>query len=71
MIESKHILDYCNLCETEMVRCVTCNNNCCNGGSGEINGEKCLDCNDAYVAQDIYLSGKDYIVFVGKPKCQG
>lgn len=48
----KHVLDYCELCETEMVRCGTCGNNCCNGSYGEVNGAKCPDCPAAYDAQD-------------------
>jgi hypothetical protein len=48
----KHVLDYCDGCETEMVTCGTCGNNCCNGGYGEINGAKCPDCPAAYDAQD-------------------
>ncbi len=54
MIKSKHTLSYCPGCRTEMVRCGTCNNNCCNGGSGQIDGNVCPDCDDAYDAQTMH-----------------
>src|SRR5690242_7314156 len=39
--------DICHLCGP-MLRCTTCGNNCCNGGSGEVNGGKCQDCPRVY-----------------------
>lgn len=54
MIKSKHILSYCQLCRSDIVRCATCHNNCCNGGYGQVNGENCTDCPDAYDMQDLY-----------------
>src|SRR5690242_5696184 len=39
--------DICHLCGP-MLRCTTCGNNCCNGGSGEVNGDKCPDCPRVY-----------------------
>lgn len=53
-MKAKHILDYCDLCEHQMVRCGTCNNNCCNAMYGEVNGEQCPDCPEAYAIQDLY-----------------
>ena len=47
-----------------MIRCKTCNNNCCNGGSGYIDGEKCLDCFDAYDVQDLYYKDPNAVEFV-------
>lgn len=35
-----------------MVICATCGNNCCNGGYGEGDGQKCPDCPEAYDHQD-------------------
>ena len=57
MIHSKHTLSFCVGCDTNMVLCATCGNNCCNGGSGTVNGETCRDCDEAYEHQDAY--GKD------------
>lgn len=56
MMESKHILGYCNACETEMVYCGTCGNNCCNGSYGPLPGTdmSCPDCPDAYDMQSLY-----------------
>ena len=48
MIKSKHIVDYCSARERQIVRCGTCDNNCCNGGYGEISGATCPDCPEAY-----------------------
>lgn len=46
-----HTWRYCTLCECEMVICGTCGNNCCNGGSGEVDGKPCPDCDSAYAMQ--------------------
>jgi hypothetical protein len=46
------------------VRCKTCNNNCCNGGYGKINGEKCKDCPDAYDIQKLYCKDPNTVEFV-------
>jgi hypothetical protein len=54
-IITKHTLDYCHLCEADMVRCGTCGNNCCSGGYGTINGVQCIDCSDAYDIQYAYF----------------
>lgn len=53
-IHSKHTLAYCNLCETEIVLCATCNNNCCNGVFGKVKGVQCIDCPEAYDHQEAY-----------------
>ena len=62
-IQSKHKLSYCDHCESKMVVCATCGNNCCNGGSGEINGVECLDCLEAYKHQDLFFEGVVAIEF--------
>lgn len=54
----EHHWEYCDHCETDVVICGTCGNNCCNGGSGEVIGPepgttmKCPDCQYAYEMQD-------------------
>lgn len=63
MIQSKHKLSYCALCETEMVICATCNNKCCNGSNGKIvKGIDC-DCQEAYEHQTIYYENTSNIEF--------
>ena len=39
---------YCDTCERDALRCPKCGNNDCNGGYGEINGEKCDLCPAVY-----------------------
>lgn len=63
MIKSNHTLSYCPQCETEIVKCATCNNNCCNGGFGTVNGETCTDCDDAYAIQTIYWEDNSSVEF--------
>jgi len=46
----KHEWFKCNLCGWSVV-CSTCGNSCCNGTYGEIDGEPCPDCQDAYAYQ--------------------
>lgn len=41
----------CEMCG-RMVICGKCGNNCCNGGSGEVDGVKCAACDEAYAMQD-------------------
>jgi len=65
---SPHILDYCEGCKTEMVRCISCNNNCCNGGYGEIYGKECPHCIEAYNHQDMYWKDISSVVFTGTKK---
>lgn len=48
---TEHVWAVCNMCGP-MIRCGFCGNNCCNGGSGSIDGKKCPDdCNEAYAIQ--------------------
>jgi hypothetical protein len=54
MLRSKHTLAHCKLCDTDMVRCGTCNNNCCNSTYGEVDGKVCPDCPEAYDHQAIF-----------------
>ena len=65
MINSRHTLSYCSLCDTEMVICADCNNNCCNGGTGKVNGENC-GCKEAYAHQDEYWKDKNSVTFENK-----
>lgn len=62
-IQSRHTLAHCAQCECDMVRCATCDNNCCNGGYGEVNGEKCPDCPEAYDHQEAYWLKNDNVRF--------
>jgi len=48
----EHYWEYCELCEHDVVICNKCGNNTCNGGSGEVNGKPCEDCDSAY---ELYL----------------
>lgn len=63
MIESKHIKSYCNQCQHDIVKCVTCKNNCCNGGSGQVNGVTCPDYDEAYEHHQMMRSNKDISFF--------
>jgi len=49
--------EWCELCKTAYVRCSKCNNNCCNGGTGDIEGQRC-GCEEAYVHQHKYWAEK-------------
>jgi hypothetical protein len=59
---SRHTLSYCNLCETDIVICADCGNNCCNGGTGEVDGARC-GCSEAYEDQDAYWKNPDCVRF--------
>ena len=45
---NKHKIIYCSHCERDIVICGTCGNNTCNGGYGEVDGKRCIDCESAY-----------------------
>lgn len=60
IIKSRHTLSYCNTCQCEMVRCVDCGNNCCNGT------ERCTNCSEAYEHQKIYYDDSSKIEFAKK-----
>lgn len=62
MIQSKHTKSFCFHCGHDIVRCSTCNNNCCNGGYGTVNGKQCSDCPEAYGHQDLMYQ-KEEIIF--------
>ena len=62
-IKTEHKPDICGACGP-MLRCRTCNNNCCNGGSGEVDGKKCQDCLDCYEVQDLWWKEPDAVEFV-------
>ena len=56
--EYKFQWGYCELCDSTFVYCPKCGNNCCNGGSGELDGEKCDVCELAYQYQDLACKTK-------------
>lgn len=62
-MKTKHILDYCLVCRTEMVRCAVCNNPGCNGMSGEVNGEGCPACPNSWDVQSQYYKDKTSVEF--------
>jgi len=63
---SKHILSYCDLCQSKIVICASCGNNCCNGGSGQVPVGgimvPCGDCDEAYEHQEKYLADPDSVI---------
>jgi len=59
---SRHTLSYCALCEGNMVICADCGNNCCNGGTQEIDGVRC-GCEEAYEDQTAYLEDPECVRF--------
>lgn len=50
---AQHTIKFCNQCKCNMIVCGTCGNNCCNGGSGTVDGKPCPDCDNAYAKQKI------------------
>lgn len=46
-----------------MVICADCGNNCCNGGTKEINGKSC-GCVEAYEHQTLYCKDKKSVKFL-------
>lgn len=45
---SRHKFAFCETCKNFMVECVTCGNNCCNAGYGQVDGKNCPDCPEAH-----------------------
>lgn len=66
MIYTKHKKSYCGLCETDMLICATCGNNCCNAGYGEVDGKPCTDCPEVYRIQDAMWSDPNSVTFEGE-----
>ena len=65
-MKNEHYWDVCTSCGP-MVRCGTCGNNCCNGGSGELDdGSKCQDCESAYKKQETGPTNEDKIFLYDK-----
>ena len=62
MIKSRHTLSYCEQCETYMVICADCGNNCCNAMTGNIDGNPC-GCKEAYDHQSKYHIDNNSVVF--------
>lgn len=48
---NEHKWDICGLCGP-MVVCGYCGNNCCNATYGEVDGETCTHCEEAYSLQE-------------------
>lgn len=48
MSNEEYPLAWCKMCECYMVLCNVCGQNTCSGGYGEVNGERCTSCPDAY-----------------------
>lgn len=61
MIQSRHALSHCEMCG-DMVVCTDCGNNCCNGGTGEVDGRPC-GCSEAYDHQDVWRKRPNAITF--------
>jgi len=61
-----HKFDYCRTCDTGIIICGYCGNNCCNGGSGD----NCKDdCNEAYDIQScvnmpLWYRFREWIAFL-------
>ena len=47
-VPAPHYESFCNQCDCYVAICGVCGNGACNGGFGEVDGEKCLDCITAY-----------------------
>jgi hypothetical protein len=84
-VEKKAFLftwEYCAQCDTMMVRCPMCGNNCCNAGFGKIKGLfepthfgdkksiSCPVCNLAYQFQHLGWKHKDYPKATRKVKAE-
>ena len=64
VVRSKHTLGHCNGCDTDMVLCATCGNNCCNAGHGTLpGGAPCPDCEEAYSHQSMLWEHPEWIEF--------
>lgn len=62
MIASRHAIKHCALCETDMVICADCGNNCCNAGTNDIGGRPC-GCSEAYEHQGVLWKDPTNITF--------
>ena len=62
-MNSRHTLAYCGGCQTEMVVCADCGNNCCNASTNTVNGKMC-GCEEAYAHQDAYWKNPNSVRFV-------
>jgi hypothetical protein len=62
-VKTKHKLSHCELCDTDMVICATCGNNCCNGGYGTVDGVECTDCPEAYHFQEMFWKDPNSVKF--------
>ena len=64
-----HHREYCGNCETDMVVCGTCGNNCCNGGYGEVIGKEpgtTMTCPDCPAAYELQRKGKTFTTLLRK-----
>lgn len=73
MINSKHTLSHCSLCESDMVLCGTCGNNCCNGSYGPKAGVdmSCPDCPEAYDHQAAFWQDTASVQFAKDVRPRG
>ena len=65
MIQSKHHITFCKVCDRDTVICATCGNNVCNGGSGKVGTQPCPDCEEAWAHDQRQHEHKD-VVFAGR-----
>lgn len=59
---SRHTLSYCVGCQTDMVICADCGNNCCNSGTRNVNGKRC-GCEEAYEHQAMQWNNANSVRF--------
>jgi ribosome-binding protein aMBF1 (putative translation factor) len=45
--------EFCPICEAYFIRCPKCGNNCCNGASGQVDGQECDVCELCYEFQEL------------------
>lgn len=62
MITSRHTIGHCDSCQTDMVFCADCGNNCCNAGTKDVDGKPC-GCSEAYEHQDALYADPDSVTF--------
>ncbi len=56
--DAEYTIEECSICGWTVI-CPKCGNNCCNGGYGEIDGETCDVCPDAYAYQKEVAKTRD------------
>jgi len=62
--QTKHHISFCDLCQTDIIICGKCGNNCCNGGYGTLpDGSTCNLCPSAYAKQKEMWEKRDSNAF--------